>query len=90
MLDNLPQKSYDALIAAIRNELRQGLARAEEAVQKQRVITYWHIGRHINGFLLETSGPDIVHLSIVAENLDFSLDVLRKILKFSRCFPKLP
>lgn len=107
---HLPQKFYQALITSIRDELRQGLARAEEAVYKQRVITYWHIGRHIDGFLLEVSGsrrldktsrvgtptpfrasePDIVHLSVVAENLDFSLDVIRKILKFYRCFPKLP
>src|SRR3989338_5788801 len=87
---HLPQNFYQALIAAIRDELRQGLARAEAAVYKQRVITYWHIGRHIDGFLLETPGPDIVHLSVVAENLDFSLDVIRKILKFYRCFPKLP
>lgn len=90
MPDYLPQKSYDTLVAAIREELRRGLARAEEAVYRQRVLTYWHIGRHINGFLLKTSGPDIVHLSVVAENLDFSLDVIRKILKFYRCFPKLP
>lgn len=89
MPDNL-QKSCDALIAAIREELRRGLARAEAAVHKQRVITYWHIGRHMDKFLAGAPGPEIAYLSIVAGKLDYSLDVVRKILKFYRCFPKLP
>lgn len=89
MPDNL-QKSCDALIAAIREELRRGLARAEAAVHKQRVITYWHIGRHIDKFLAGAPGSDAVYLSVIAGKLDYNLDVVRKILKFYRCFPKLP
>ncbi len=84
------QKSCDALIAVLREELRRGLARAEEAVHRQRVITYWHLGWHIDKFLAGAPGPEIVYLSIVAEKLDYSPDVVRKILKFYRCFPKLP
>ncbi len=90
MLVHLPQKFYQALIAAIRNELRQGLARAEEAVRRQRVITYWHIGRHIHRFLAQDPGSDAIHLTRIAEDLDYSLDVVRKILKFYRSFPQLP
>lgn len=90
MPDQLPQKSYDALIAAIRDEFRKGLARAEKAVQKQRVITYWHTGRHTHRFLAQIPGPETPHLICIAEKLDSSLDVVRKILKFYRCFPKLP
>ncbi len=87
---SLPQKSYLALIAVLRDELRQGLARAEAAVHKQRVITYWHIGRHIDKFLSQVPGSDGVFLSRIAADMDFSLDVVRKILKFYRSFPKLP
>ncbi|MBI5415955.1 MAG: thermonuclease family protein [Candidatus Omnitrophica bacterium] len=85
-----PQKSCDALIAAIREELRRGRARAEAAVYKQRVITYWHIGRHMDKFLATDPGSDAAYLSVIAGKLDYSLDVVRKILKFYRCFPKLP
>ena len=87
---SLPQKSYLALIAVLRDELRQGLARAEAAVHKQRVITYWHIGRHIDKFLPQVPGSNAVFLSRIAADMDFSLDVVRKILKFYRSFPKLP
>jgi len=90
MLKSLPQKSYQALIAAIRHELREGLGKAEAAVQKQRVITYWHIGQHIHGFLDGFSGPDITYLAPIAEEFDFEPNVVRKMLKFYRAFPRLP
>lgn len=86
----VPRKSYQALIDLLRDELRRGLARAERAVQKQRVITYWHMGRHVDKFLIETPGPQVVHLRAIAGQMDYSLDVVRKILKFYRSFPILP
>src|SRR3989338_6790390 len=87
---HLPQNFYQALIAAIRREFQQGLARAQEAVYKQRVIINWRAGRHIHRFLAQDPGPEAPHLVRIAEELDSSLDVVRKILKFYRCFPKLP
>ena len=87
---HLPQNFYQALIAAIRREFQQGLARAQEAVYKQRVIINWRSGRHIHRFLAQDPGPEAPHLVRIAEELDSSLDVVRKILKFYRCFPKLP
>lgn len=90
MPDNLPQKFYDTLIAAIRREFQQGLARAQKAVNRHRVITYWRTGRHIHRFLADVPGPEAVHLIPIADKLDYSLDVVRKILRFYRCFPKLP
>lgn len=83
-------KSCDGLIAVLREELRRGLARAEAAVHQQRVITYWHIGRHIDTFLDGADGPDAAYLSVIAAKLDYGLDVVRKILKFYRSFPRLP
>lgn len=86
-----PQKSYPALIAAIRNELRRGIEKAEEAVYQQRVITYWHIGRHTHEFLSDPSVRfETPHLVQIAADAGFSLDVMRKIVKFYRAFPKLP
>ena len=92
MPGNLPQKSsLDALIAAMRRELQQGLARAQKAVYRQRVIVNWRNGRHIHRFLAaQLPGPETPHLVLIAEKFDCSLDVVRKILKFYRCFPKLP
>ena len=84
------QKSYDALIAAIRREFQRGLARAQEAVYRQRVIINWRSGRHIHRFLAQAPGPETPHLVRIAGGMNSSLDVVRKILKFYRCFPKLP
>ena len=92
MPGNLPQKSsLDALIAAMRRELQQGLARAQKAVYRQRVIVNWRNGRHVHRFLAaQPPGPETPHLILIAEKSGCSLDVIRKILKFYRCFPKLP
>ena len=90
MPDNLPQRSYDALITAIRREFQQGLARAQEAVYKQRVITNWHTGRHIHRFLAQVPDAEAPHLVRIADRMNSSLDTVRKMLKFYRCFPKLP
>ncbi|MBI5150724.1 MAG: thermonuclease family protein [Candidatus Omnitrophica bacterium] len=92
MPDHPPRESsIDALVAAMRRELQQGLARAQEAVYRQRVLVNWRNGRHIHRFLAAQSpGPETPHLVLIAEKFDCNLDVVRKILKFYRSFPKLP
>ena len=84
--------AYRRLIQTIRRELHEGVRLAEEDVQRRRVITYWNVGRHIDRFLSGIDGSErneTPYLREIANDLDYGLDMVRKILKFHRCYPEL-
>ena len=84
--------AYQKLIVALKKELHEGMIRAEAALRRQKVITYWNIGRHIDRYLSGAIGAnqsETVYLERIARDMDSSLDVMRKALKFFRLYPRL-
>lgn len=81
--------SYASLIASVRHSLKEGMQTAEAAVQRQRVLTYWQIGRDINAYLKGYSGPYLSVFQSIARDIALNPDLVRKIHKFYTCFPKL-
>lgn len=45
-------QSYKKLLCKIKNEMAEGLFRAQNAYDRERVITYWNMGRAISSHLL--------------------------------------
>jgi len=50
---NISILAVNALAKKIQQEILEGKQRAEIAVENEKTITYWKIGRHINEHLLE-------------------------------------
>ena len=90
MAKSVQQKSFQALIQYLKKEIHEGMARAEMAFQAQRVLTYWKLGTGMHRFLAAQKETDTFHLKKIEAEMNISLDVLRKIVKFYRVFPKLP
>ncbi len=93
MRHKLVQITYSQLMQAIKKELQEGMARAEQVVNRQRVVAYWHIGRHIATYLsMEKPGsiPYGQELARIANGLDHSVNFVQRIIKFYKCYPDLP
>ena len=50
---SLAEDSYNLLLEKIRKELSEGLTRAQNAFDKEKVITYWNVGKSIHKHFLE-------------------------------------
>lgn len=83
-------KDYPKLIQTLKHEMQTGLAKAEEAVMRQRVVTYWTMGRQIAGFLQKREGPEAPYLKRIGRDVGVSLDFTRKMVNFYRAYPRLP
>jgi endonuclease YncB( thermonuclease family) len=82
--------SRENLIALIRRELRDGMEAVAAAVQRQRVLTYWQIGRHIHEYTAANPSSAADDIKRIAEGIGYNVDVVRKMRKFYRCFPSRP
>ena len=51
--NSLAEDAYQVLLEKIRKELSEGLARAQNAFDKEKVITYWNVGKSIHKHFLE-------------------------------------
>ena len=51
--NSLSVPAVDALVKKIQDEILEGKQRMELAVENEKAITYWKIGRHINEHLLK-------------------------------------
>jgi ribosomal protein S20 len=51
--NNIKVSTVNTLVKKIQNEILEGKQRLELAVENEKTITYWKIGKHINEHLLE-------------------------------------
>ena len=83
---------YPALVEEVRKALAQGKLRAEEAVEEEKVRTYWEIGRLVNGHLRLHNGRAGYGMQVVprlAADLGIAERSLYEWLQFNRAFPIL-
>lgn len=88
----VPQDSYSRLLKHIKQEIAEGLNRAQKAYNKEKVISYWKIGQAINEHLLENKdradyGKQLyVRLS---HDLDIGERLLYQMSQFYNAYPAL-
>lgn len=92
-------QSFDNLINDISLIFTQGLITAQEAVQYQRLKTYWHVGGRIAQYLkspqnqfttIDACYEEIRPILKKKINIDVKTDTLRRIVRFRSNYPKLP
>lgn len=82
---------YRKLIADIRKEMEHGLKRVEELLERQKVLSYWAIGRRINTYLKTHQMPPGTIGSLYDElsrDLEMHGRTLWQCEQFFRYFPK--
>ncbi|MBU1121802.1 MAG: hypothetical protein KKF54_03785 [Candidatus Omnitrophica bacterium] len=51
---SFPEASYFKLLKEIKEEISQGLSRAQTAYDREKIITYWKVGQAISKHLRNT------------------------------------
>jgi len=51
----IPEESYSKLLKIIKDEIAEGLLRAQRAYSQEKIICYWRVGKAINNHLLENN-----------------------------------
>jgi hypothetical protein len=83
---------YAVLHQEIRQVLLQGKERARQAVEQEKVRTYWEVGQRLHSHFLqhqERAGYGEQALAQLAADLELSESLLYQLLKFYRAFPIL-
>lgn len=82
---------YAELRRVVRQTLAEGVARAEEAVYRERIRTYWEVGNHLEGYLQTVEGDygDRI-VDRLAKDVGLSRRILYDALRFRRLAPKVP
>ena len=82
--------SYNSLLNLVRKEITQGILRAQNAYNREKIITYWKIGKSISKHFkqnkIEDSGRMI--LTNLSKDLDIGRPLLYQIVQFHKAFPK--
>jgi endonuclease YncB( thermonuclease family) len=84
--------SYRELLVNIRKEMERGLRGIEEFLERQKVLSYWSIGRKINTYLnahQQPRGAVGQFYRNLSRDLQMSDRTLQQCEQFSRYFPKL-
>ena len=66
---NISIPVVNALAKIIQDEILEGKQRAEIAVENEKTITYWKIGKHIKEHLLEHDDSRSQKLSLMSDSL---------------------
>ncbi len=88
----LAQTTYQKLLHTIISEVQTGIKKIERLAEKQKIQTYWNIGKHINGYCTSQA---IGHGSIgrfyedISNDLKMSSRTLQHCEQFFRYFPLL-
>ncbi|OGX27722.1 MAG: hypothetical protein A2787_07580 [Omnitrophica WOR_2 bacterium RIFCSPHIGHO2_01_FULL_48_9] len=80
------RQSYPQLVKAIKNEIASG----RQIIQQTQAQMYWKVGKYISGYILQ--GKDRAQYGVhlyerLAKDLDVSVDVLQRAVRFSKEFP---
>ena len=91
MTENLPDALYNTLLNKIKQEISEGLSRAQKAFDREKVITYWKIGQSIHKHFLENKiqadfGKRI--FKNLSKDLNIGESVLYQVTQFYKAYPK--
>ena len=81
--------TYNRLLNRIKQEIKTGLHKAQEAYNREKVITYWKIGKIIAGYIDKTHTTAIHLIQNLSQDLDIGERLLYQMLKFYRAYPTL-
>ena len=82
---------YQKFLKAIRFEMAKGVRNVEKLLERQKVLTYWAIGRRINEYVTRNNLPQGAITSFyqrLSEDIDIHLRTLQHFEQFFRYFPK--
>ncbi len=87
----VPTAAYRKLLVDIRKEMERGLKKVEELLERQKVLSYWAIGRRINVYL-DTHEMPPGAVGALYDELSRDLEIHDRTLpqceQFFRYFPK--
>ena len=89
-MNTLQSPTYTQLRTAIENTLSEGHLRAQKAVERQRVVTYWAVGDHLVAFLDDNPaeyGSKV--MKQLAADVGLSIRTMYYIVGFRRLVPKM-
>ena len=81
-----------SLAVTIRNEIEAGKERAYLAMEQEKRLTYWNVGKHIKEHLLDNPdkvGYDKQLIPQLSNELDISMSVLYDCVQFYEQYPKI-
>ncbi len=80
------------LIDTIRTEIDQGKQRAIQAMEQEKRLTYWNVGKHIKQHLLQNEGREDYGKYVIpqlSKELDISRSVLYDSVQFFEQYPNI-
>ncbi len=82
---------YHILLETLKKEISQGLIRAQNAYNKEKILTYWKVGKNIHGHFIQNNvqaefGKQI--FKILSKDLKVGEHLLYKIVYFYKAYPK--
>ncbi|OVE73396.1 hypothetical protein BVX93_01775 [bacterium B13(2017)] len=85
------KSSYSTLLANIKREISEGLIRAQEAYDKEKIKTYWKVGQYIHNHFLQNKiqadfGKQI--FNNLAQDLNIGNSLLYQMVQFYKTYPK--
>ena len=89
---NISTSEINELAKKIQNEILEGKQRAEIAIENEKTITYWKIGKHINGHLPEHAdraeyGEEL--FKRLSEKLGIKKSILYQTVQFFKEYPNI-
>jgi len=83
--------SYDCLLGDLRKQIEEGIENIRRYAERQKVLTYWNIGRSISGFLsIDHRGTSATQIcERLSDDLAINERTLLQCVQFSRVYPKL-
>ncbi len=89
---NISNSEINELVKKIQNEILEGKQRAEIAIENEKTITYWKIGKHINGHLPEHAGRAEYGEELfkrLSEKLGIKKSILYQTVQFFKEYPNI-
>lgn len=92
MTKAISKSSYSNLVSKLKREMTKGLLRAQRAYDKERVITYWNVGKMINNHFSKNN-IDGIRGKQICKNLSSDLNIAETLLyqmtAFYKAYPVL-
>jgi len=88
---NIKVHSYSNLVSVLKTVIQEGLVRAQNAYEKERVLTYWRIGKAISKHLLDQDNRARYGEGLygrLSEDLDVGARLLYEITQFYNTYPE--
>ena len=88
----LAETSYHDLLEHLKREINEGLSRAQNAYDKEKVLTYWKIGQTLNTYFLENKIQGSYSKRILknlSQDLNIGETLLYQIRQFYKTYPSI-